>query len=103
MVLSVIEYCDIVYAGTNQSNLSKLDNLFYRGLRICTNDNTSISRKVLCNNRAIAPLTHRRDTHLLLFMHKQITIIYLKKKKLIQDYKKVQFLKHLNQIMKKRN
>ena len=81
MVLSVIEYCDIVYAGTTQLNLSKLDNLFYRGLRICTNDNTSISRKVLCNNHAIAPLTHRRDTHLLLFMHKQTNKNYLLKEK----------------------
>ena len=49
MVLSIIEYCDIVYAGTNQTNLSKKDNLFYRGLRIYTNVDTTISRKVLCN------------------------------------------------------
>ena len=35
MVLSVIEYCDIIYGGTSQGNLSTIDKLFYRGLRIC--------------------------------------------------------------------
>ena len=28
MILSVIEYCDIIYAGTSQGNLSDIDKLF---------------------------------------------------------------------------
>ena len=35
MVLSVIEYGDIIYSGTSECNLNKIDKLFYRGLRIC--------------------------------------------------------------------
>ena len=35
MVLSVIEYGDIIYAGTSSGNLDRIDKLFYRGLRIC--------------------------------------------------------------------
>ena len=50
MVLSVIEYCDIIYAGTMQ------EKLFYRGLRICLNYNITTSRKILCNECTIAPL-----------------------------------------------
>ena len=37
MILSVIEYCDNIYAGTSQDNLTKIDHLFYRGLRMCLN------------------------------------------------------------------
>ena len=71
MMLSVIEYCDIIYTGTNQTNLTKIDNLFYRGLRIYLNCNNMTSRKILCNKCMVAPLSNRRDVHLLLFMHKQ--------------------------------
>ena len=35
MVLSVIVYGDIIYAGTLSGSLNKLDRLFFRGLRIC--------------------------------------------------------------------
>ena len=79
MVLSVIEYCDIVYAGTTQTNLSSIDKLFYRGLRICLYSNNTLTRKALCRDCTVAPLDKRRNTHLLLF------------------------LKHSNQIMRKRN
>ena len=71
MILSLIEYGDIVYAGTNQANLNKIVNLFYRGLRICDNTNEKMSREILCRNNHIAPLDIRRELHLLLFMHKQ--------------------------------
>ena len=71
MVLSLIEYCDIVYAGTSAMNLTKIDNLFYRGLRICLDSNVKLSRPILCKDCKIAPLEDRRQAHLLLFMHKQ--------------------------------
>ena len=71
MVLSVIEYCDIVYAGSSQTNLTKIDKLFYKGLRICLDYNNTLSRKILCNECTVAPLANRRESHLLLFMHKQ--------------------------------
>ena len=32
MILSLIEYGDIIYSGTNKSNMDKIVNLFYRGL-----------------------------------------------------------------------
>ena len=71
MVLSLIEYGDIVYGGTSQNNLDKLDRLFYRGLRICDNSNNKISKNVLCTDCHISTLEIRRELHLLLFMHKQ--------------------------------
>ena len=84
MVLSLIEYGDIVYAGTSHDNLNKLAKLFYRGLRICDNSNFRISRNDLCNDCHIAPLELRRDIHLLLFMHKQIGNENLVKKTSVQ-------------------
>ena len=70
MVLSLIEYCDIIYAGTTQSNLSDIDKLFYRGLRICVYTNNRTSRNILCRECRIAPLDERRLAHLKIFMHK---------------------------------
>ena len=35
MVLSIMEYGDIIYAGTSARNLDKIEKLFYRGLHIC--------------------------------------------------------------------
>ena len=43
MILSLIEYCDIIYAGTMRSNLNDIDRLFYRGLRICMYTNNQMS------------------------------------------------------------
>ena len=71
MILSLIEYCDIVYAGTSQLNLNNIDKLFYKGLKICLYTNNQISREILCKDCKIAPLVDRRLAHLLLFMHKQ--------------------------------
>ena len=70
MVLSVMEYGDIVYSGTSFGNLDKLDKLFYRGLRICLG-NEAYSKEELKHECNITDLTKRRDIHLLLFMHKQ--------------------------------
>ena len=80
MILSLIEYGDIIYAGSNQTNISKIVNLFYRGLRICDNSNNKVSKEILCRDCHIAPLDVRRETHLLLFMHKQTQKEYLLKK-----------------------
>ena len=71
MILSLIEYGDIIYAGTSQNNITTITNLFYRGLRICDSSNTKITRDQLCHDCHIAPLDVRRDIHLLLFMCKQ--------------------------------
>ena len=73
MVLSLIEYCDIIYAGTNQGNLSNIDNLFYRGLRICVNNQAHLTKKELVTKCKIAPLKDRRLSHLLIFMSKEKT------------------------------
>ena len=81
MVLSVIEYCDIVYARSSQTNLTKIDKLFYRGL--CLDYNNTLSRKILCNECTVAPLTNRRESHLLLFMHKQTSQEHLLKIKTV--------------------
>ena len=73
MVLSLIEYCDIIYAGTSQGNLSNIDNLFYRGLRICVNNQAHLSKNELLTNCKISPLKDRRLSHLLIFMSKEKT------------------------------
>ena len=71
MVLSIMEYGDIIYTGTSKSNLDKLDKLFYRGLRICDALNTTVSKDHLCVDCNIVPLEQRREVHVLLVMHKQ--------------------------------
>ena len=71
MVLSVIEYGDIIYAGTSVGNLDKLDRLFYGGLRICLGNENIFTKEELCNECKISILSKRRDLHLLLYMHKQ--------------------------------
>ena len=73
MVLSLIEYCDIIYAGTSQGNLSNIDNFFYRGLRICVNNQAHLSKNELLTKCKIAPLKDRRLSHLLIFMSKEKT------------------------------
>ena len=71
MVLSIIEYGDIIYAGSSHGNLRKIDKLFYRGLRICIGPNRHLSENELCNECSIATLKNRRQTHLLVFMCKE--------------------------------
>ena len=73
MVLSVIVYGDIIYAGTSSGNLNKLDRLFSRGLRICLGYENVFTKDELCAECKISILSKRRDLHLLLYiyMHKQ--------------------------------
>ena len=42
IILSLIEYCDIIYAGTSHRNLSDIDTLFFGGLTICINDHIHV-------------------------------------------------------------
>ena len=71
MILSLIEYGDIIYAGSSQENLKKIDKLFYRGLRICMGPHRNFNEQELCNECSIAALRDRRQAHLLIFMFKQ--------------------------------
>ena len=72
MILSLIEYGDVIYEGTSASNLDDISKLFYRGLRICCQSNVKILKGELCDLCRISPLEIRREVHLLLFMHKQL-------------------------------
>ena len=71
MVLSILEYGNIIYSGTSMNNLDKLDKLFYRGLRICVSSNNNRNKNQLCHDCKISPLENRREVQLMLFMHKQ--------------------------------
>ena len=62
MILSVIEYCDIIYVGTSQGNLSDIDKLFYRVLRMCKNAQEYTSKRELITACMVAPLKDRRHS-----------------------------------------
>ena len=81
MILSIMEYGDIIYTGATDGNLQKIDKLFYRGLRICLNYNYKAEREQLCLDCNVKSLEVRRRNHLVLFMHKQTTNIELLKPK----------------------
>ena len=70
MILSLLEYGDIVFSGTSCDNLNKIDRLFYRGLRICLNFDFTLSKDNVCKECNISTLDARRKLHLLLFMHR---------------------------------
>ena len=72
MILSLIEYGDIIHEGTTAKNLDNIAKLFYRGLRICCISQEKTSKADLCLECRISPLETRRHVHLLLFMHKQL-------------------------------
>ena len=82
MVLSLIEYGDIICNGTTQSNLDDIEKSFFRGLRICANANNYVSRSGLCAMCKISTLEKRLNCHLMLFMHKQTQKECLLKKKI---------------------
>ena len=70
MVLSLLEYGDVIFSGTSARNVNNIDRLFYRGLRICLNFNFNLSRDDVCKECSISTLGARRNLHLLLFMHR---------------------------------
>ena len=72
MILSLIEYGDIIYEGTTAKNLENISKLFYRGLRICCMAQDKMEKSELCHECNLSPLKTRRDVHLLIFMHKQL-------------------------------
>ena len=72
MILSLIEYGDIIYEGTSAKNLDNISKLFYRGLRICCMSQEKMIKEDLCHECKLSPLDTRRNVHLLLFMHKQL-------------------------------
>ena len=72
MILSMIEYGDIVSEGTTAKNLDDISKLFYRGLRICCMSRVKLTKEELCQECSISPLEVRRNVHLLLFMQKQL-------------------------------
>ena len=80
MVLSILEYGNIIYSGTSMNNLDKLDKQFYRGLRICDSSNNNRNKNQLCHDCRISPLENRREVQLMLFMHKQTQNLELLKK-----------------------
>ena len=71
MILTIIEYGDIIYNGTSEANRNVIEKLFYRGLRLSINANNHISKLDLCTSCKISTLDKRQLCHLLLFMHKQ--------------------------------
>ena len=70
MILFLLEYGDVIFSGTSVRNLSSIDRLFYRGLRICLNFNFTLSKEDVCNECHNSTLGARRNLHLLLFMHR---------------------------------
>ena len=70
MILSLIEYGDVIFAGMSSRNLNNIDRLFYRGLRICLNFKFAFTKNDVCNECHILTLGARRHLHLLLFMHR---------------------------------
>ena len=64
MVLSILEYGNIIYSGTTQTSLDTLDRLFYRGLRICDASNNNVNKIQLCHECKITPLDKRREIRL---------------------------------------
>ena len=71
MIVTVLEYGDILYEGTTARNLENINRLFYRGLSICCQGDEDLSKAVLFNECHISPPEIRRKVHLLTFMHKQ--------------------------------
>ena len=71
MIAPIMDYGDIIYAGTNVENLDKLQRLQNRGLRICTNENHFIP-VILLHQRCMVPnLLTRRTCNLRKYMYKQ--------------------------------
>ena len=83
MILSLIEYGDVIYSGTSCENLKKLDTLFYRGLRICTGVDNRYNEQELRRECCVASLYDRRYAHILLLMYKQKNVDSLLKKSIV--------------------
>ena len=75
MILPYFDYADIFYEATTVQNLSKLQRLQNRALRIVTQSKaTDISTKDLQLSMNVTPLRLRREHHLMNFMYKRAEI-----------------------------
>ena len=71
MIVPLLDYGDVVYSGSSDKNLSKLQKLQNRGLRICLNVREHVSRIQLHQLCKTSPLKCRRIFNLRKFMFKQ--------------------------------
>ena len=71
IIAPLIDYGDIIYAGTTCKNLDKLQSLQNRGLRICINENDHFSINTLHSRCKIPKLLDRRIYNLRKYMFKQ--------------------------------
>ena len=75
MILPYFDYADIFYEATTVQNLSKLQRLQNRALRIVTQSKaTDISTKDLHLSVNVTPLRLRSEHHLMNFMYKRAEI-----------------------------
>ena len=71
MIAPLIDYGDTMYSGTSDKNLSRLQKLQNRGLRICLKNQEYVSRIQLHQLCKVSPLKLRRKYNLRKFMFKQ--------------------------------
>ena len=71
MILPLIDYGDVLYDGTNQFLLKKIQTIENRCLRTCVYKNYNITVDNLHEMCTISTLYKRRNMHLKLFMFKQ--------------------------------
>ena len=71
MIAPILDYGDIIYAGSNQDNLDKLQKLQNRGLRICINADHYTPVILLHQSCNIPNLLARRKCNLRKYMYKQ--------------------------------
>ena len=71
VIAPLIEYGDIIYAGTTVKKLDKLQSLQNRGLRVCINENQYFSLDQLHSRCKIPKLAERRSYNLRKYMFKQ--------------------------------
>ena len=71
MIAPVMDYGDIIYAGTSCENLDKLQKLQNRGLRICINESHYIPVILLHQRCTFPKLATRRTANIRKYMYKQ--------------------------------
>ena len=70
-ILPYFDYGDILYMGTNQQTISKLQKLQNRALRLCLNETPYSSIAYLHKSTKTDHLAHRRNSHLLNFAYQR--------------------------------
>ncbi len=72
LVLSVLDYGDIIYRNASATTLKPLDALFHSALRFITGDSYTTHHCILYNKVGWPSLTVRRDQHWFLFIYKAL-------------------------------